>query len=678
MGAVVAGLYASGHDAVELQTMFADADWSSLVTGRADYRYKSFRDKEKQADYFSDYVAGIGENGLVFPSGVQSLRRMRLFLREKTSTVAGVSEFDALPTPFRAIATNLSDGSAAAFESGDIVSAMLASMAVPGLYPAVKIDDEVYVDGGMSKQVGIDVARSMGADVIIVIDTTIEPAKLEDPPSFAGAMQQLVQIQVWQNWKRQISLLTESDLHIRPDTKGLSTSAFQSVAAGYERGYNEATKHMERLRELAVQAAPPTRSQPPPKTEQITLAAIDVEDEADLKDSLLLGRLGIDAGAQTSEADIQDRLKHVESVGVFDSVDYILSPVEGGQRLELRTSKRSLGSDFAQLGARFSNTFDGDSSYELVGRWSRRPVNQFAGEISLAAAIGTNQAVLLEWFQPLSVNGRYYVSPSFQYEGRNFPIAVGALRINENRLQTFSGNLQIGRELGLWGVASVEGLLLRSRGRLRYQPLAITNIESFAEENAASAEYVVKYAGARARFAVDTLDSLDFPTSGIALNARLTYLSELSGEIDNADVKVADLELSGAGSVADIGVYAKIEGGWQSLDGNPATAFYLGGFKRVSGFDDLSLPATQYAMGRVEIYKRLTAAQRVTGFPIYVGGTIEYADIQFDSDFLEIDDGVFAGSVYGAVVTPLGPVYVAYGHAGGGRNAVYFLFGRAF
>jgi NTE family protein len=110
MGAVVGALYASGHNADQLKDIFVNADWGSISTGRLPYREQGFRKKEDERDYFSDYVIGLGKDGISLPSGLTSLRGMRRYLRQQTEQVAHESDFDRLPIPYRATATDLSTG----------------------------------------------------------------------------------------------------------------------------------------------------------------------------------------------------------------------------------------------------------------------------------------------------------------------------------------------------------------------------------------------------------------------------------------------------------------------------------------------------------------------------------------------------------------------------------------
>lgn len=136
---------------------------------------KAFAPRRTNPNSFRTTSSGR-QNGLVLPTGISSLRGMKRYLRQQTDALGQEVDFDKLPIPFRAIATDLSTGDSVTLGRGDLVSAALASMAVPGLYPSQRIDGRTLIDGGMSKQVPIDVARKWALTSSL---SSIRPFRLE-------------------------------------------------------------------------------------------------------------------------------------------------------------------------------------------------------------------------------------------------------------------------------------------------------------------------------------------------------------------------------------------------------------------------------------------------------------------------------------------------------------------
>src|SRR5690606_25095051 len=106
------------------------------------------------------------------PPGLIQGQKLEQLLRNATLPVATVNNFDDLPIPFRAIATDLETGEAVLMQSGDLVSAMRASMSAPGVFAPVQRDGRLLVDGGLVENLPVQVARQMGVDVLIVVDVS--------------------------------------------------------------------------------------------------------------------------------------------------------------------------------------------------------------------------------------------------------------------------------------------------------------------------------------------------------------------------------------------------------------------------------------------------------------------------------------------------------------------------
>ncbi|CAN0488194.1 unnamed protein product, partial [Phaeothamnion confervicola] len=200
---------------------------------------------------------------------------------------------DDLPIPYRAIGTDLNTGLAVTLDHGDVVDAAVASMAVPGLYPPQKVNGFVLVDGGMSKQMPVDVARAMGADIIIAVDLTVGVKRIEEGAAVSAVdtAMRLIDLQVMRNWQQQVDALQPQDIHIRPDMTGLSTYGFDKVREGYERGKKATEAFKVRLQEIAATAAPAARGLDR-SDEKIPLAAVKVDSDSGIKESVIINRLG--------------------------------------------------------------------------------------------------------------------------------------------------------------------------------------------------------------------------------------------------------------------------------------------------------------------------------------------------------------------------------------------------
>lgn len=170
MGAIVGGLYATGMSAAELESLIGSLDWAGALTDKPDRADLSFRRKQDDAQVPVDFELGLRGASLVLPKGVVQGQKLDLLLRELTLGVSHVHDFDELPIPFRAIASDIEKGEIYVMERGDLARAIRASMSVPAVFTPVRIDGRLLVDGGLVGNLPVDVMQAMGVDIVIAVD----------------------------------------------------------------------------------------------------------------------------------------------------------------------------------------------------------------------------------------------------------------------------------------------------------------------------------------------------------------------------------------------------------------------------------------------------------------------------------------------------------------------------
>ena len=168
MGAIVGGLYASGMTADELETELRRIDWDALFAPRVARPYLSQRRKEEDFEIATGLEFGVHDGQLSAPQGALSSRGLELLLRRLTLPVRHVEDFDRLPIPFRAVATDMETGKPVILSHGDLAIALRSSMSVPGVFAPTEVDGRLLGDGGLVDNLPVDVARAMGVDIVIV------------------------------------------------------------------------------------------------------------------------------------------------------------------------------------------------------------------------------------------------------------------------------------------------------------------------------------------------------------------------------------------------------------------------------------------------------------------------------------------------------------------------------
>ncbi|MEM9388493.1 MAG: patatin-like phospholipase family protein [Pseudomonadota bacterium] len=660
MGSVVGALYATGYRAEEIEQIFAEAPWNELFNAPLRRRDNGYLEKERRDRFLTGYVGGIGEDGsFLLPGGLASMSELKAFYRSLLFAVPRDSDFDELVVPFRAVATDISTGEAHVFRGGDLVEAVLASMALPAVFAPREIDGRAYLDGGLAQNLPVQAVLDMGADIVIAIDLTLKPPELEPTASIADVTQQLGRLLVWQNHKHQLALLDDDDLLIRPESEGFSITAFDRVMEGVARGRAavEASREgLEHIRRTARPASRAPRPEIPSFEPQIAIANSTVID-----DDAVLTRLDY-APSDLDDATLLSRkLRDIRSFGGFGEVDFS----HDGIRPVLVLNERPLGRTLISMGLRAQSNLDGDSNYGLLAEVSRRPFSSNGGELRLSGEFGTNLGATVELHQPFGANSRFFVQPGIEYRAEEILFDIADFRVGEFWQQAGNLRLRLGRELGAWGVLSAE--TIATVGRVR--PQVTVDPDTFQTE---------KYAllGVGARFAVDTLDSGHWPLAGSRLISSIQYLESLDEQGQNTKYRLSFLQAAHKGSFG-FGFRVRAES-VDSDDDEPIEILSLGGFRQLSAFSPNSLPTNRYALASVEVFRRLTNTDQVFSLPLYAGLSVEYANVAFDLFSQGAEENIGSVGVYLGADTPIGPTSIGIGLSDEGRYAVFLNIGTTF
>ena len=191
---------------------------------------------------------------MLLPKGFASGVQLESVLRN-LSKVRGFQHFDELPIPFRAVATDLVSGKAVVLSQGELASAMRASMSVPAAIEPVRLDDKLLVDGGLTNNLPIDVARAMGADVIIAVNLGTPLMKPDQLTSVLGVTGQMVNILTEQNVQASLASLKPSDILVLPELGDFSAADFDHLPTTIPIGEAAARKVADRLAAYSVPKA---------------------------------------------------------------------------------------------------------------------------------------------------------------------------------------------------------------------------------------------------------------------------------------------------------------------------------------------------------------------------------------------------------------------------------------
>lgn len=249
MGSIVGGLYACGNKAVRLDSLVRAQDWTYVLSDREDLSHQSLHEREKQNTYIIskniDFGAGISVDGGGFILG----KNILTLFDALTAPYHDSIDFNRLPIPFACVATNIIDNTEYDFHSGVLSQAMRASMSIPGAFAPVRQGDMVLVDGGLRNNFPADIARQMGADIIIGVSVQGAPKTAADINSTASILSQIVDVNCKNKYEENLSI---TDIVIRVDTKGYGAASFNAAAIDtlIRRGEKAALLHWDELTAL--------------------------------------------------------------------------------------------------------------------------------------------------------------------------------------------------------------------------------------------------------------------------------------------------------------------------------------------------------------------------------------------------------------------------------------------
>lgn len=245
MGSIVGGLYSIGYNANLLDSLVRRQDWTFLLSDKEDTSMQDLQERERQNTYMFTRAIKHGKRDIE-DSGVIIGKNLMSLFQQLTIGYNDSVSFDSFPIPFACVATNLVDNSEHDFHGGYLPRAMRASMAIPMVFSPVRLGDKVLIDGGFRNNFPADIAREMGADIIIGVTVQGEPKNAEELGSTVNMLGQIIEFSCTNKYEENLAI---TDVPIHVDTKGYSAASFTAAAIDtlIRRGEEAAMKHWDEL-----------------------------------------------------------------------------------------------------------------------------------------------------------------------------------------------------------------------------------------------------------------------------------------------------------------------------------------------------------------------------------------------------------------------------------------------
>ncbi len=679
MGAIIGGLYASGMSAQALERELLKVDWNALFASRVAREELSQRRKEDDFEVAPALELGLRDGALRIPLGTLSSRGLESLLRRYTLPVRGIRSFDALPTPFRAVATDMENGRARVLSEGDLALALRSSMSVPGVFAPTEVDGRILGDGGLVDNLPVDVARAMGADVVIVVNIGTPIAGRETLGSLVGVTAQMIAILTEQNVQRSLASLTKRDLLIAPQLGTLSSADFDKMRDFVQLGELQAQAQVVQLADYAVdadgyrawaQARAQAQDAPP------TLAFVRFEGSERSNAQRSARELASQPGRPFEVARAEADVRRLAASGDYERVDYQLVRDESGRDgLVFKLDEKSWGPNYLKLGLDLATDFSGRASFNVKVVHTSHWLDAAGTEWRNRVRIGSDPAWYTELYRPLGwtlgPSNDWFVAATAAIERREVVTYVGPEGPESGRLRRTSGVVAF--DLGQpWGGF---GELRAGVFRARFQDKLLI----VRDDDAGPVASNLDLTGVRLRAVVDQLDYAFLPQRGYRLVGELASgraLSRAGGVGVEQDFTRFDVDAIGALSFGrlhtiNLALRSQLAGQASVL----AQGLYsLGGFQRLSGYKPGQVEGNYLLFGRASYYYRLTPPALTRGF--FAGFSLEAGNAWRERGDVSLGDLRSGMSAFIGADTGLGPLYLGLVHAPRGDTGLYLFLGR--
>lgn len=658
MGAVVGGLWSSGLSAAEIERELLAVDWPAVFRDDVPRSALSFRRKEEQRWGLMEPELGLAGGALQLPSGLVAGHRLALLLQTLVLPVLPERDFDRMPIPFRATATDIQTGQLVVMARGSLAEAIRASMAVPAAFAPVPRDGTLLVDGGLVDNLPVDVARSLGADVIIAVDVGSELHSADALESLLGVASQVTRLMTRMNTERAL-VQDPPDLLIKPDLSLFSMTDFFRSAEMIERGDSAARAAAGTLDQWSMgkpeydawRARVRGRRGDRPVPAVVRVEGADPEVAKRLRD-----RLRYHAGVPMDTARLRADLHKIYGIGGFDRVGFDLLNEADGQVLVVEVVPQAVGPTTIRFGLGLSDDFKGRGTFHLGLQLLRLRLTREGGELRFRAAAGADRQISAELYQPLAATSRLFASAEVGHHRRSTLFDSGDHTTPYASRRTSVGT-GVGVHTGTWG---------RWTAGVRF--------EQVDTEGPAEPEMFRGWQGGTVLVTeIDRLDNATFPRDGVTARAELTSMKEWVGDApahDRLAVEVVQVLSRGRG-ILILGA----SGGTAFGSRLPLhEQFRLGGFLRLSGLRNDALAGEEMFLGRVVLLREIGSADLLR-----LGVALELGDAWSSPESFSAERLRAGATALGSVRTVVGSVHFGLGVTeGAGWGAHLFLGSLSF
>ena len=663
MGGLVGGLYASGLSPQEITTFVGGIKWSAVLSGQLPFPALSYRRKEDKIAFPNRLEFGL-KHGISLPNGLNSGSAVGLLLDQTMLPYYDLKSFDDLPIPFRCVATDLTTGKEHVFKDGSLAQAMRSTMSIPGVFAPVEHGTQVYSDGAALNNFPVDVAREMGADIVIGVYLDTGPFQKSALNSLVGVAGRNVEIMIAAN---ELSGMKSANILLKVDLSKFTSSDFEKSAEIIPLGMKVAEEHAADLEKFAVNDA----------DWQAYIAQRNERRRTTVPSPQFIDIYGMHGVQQTEVANeftqyvnqpvdtkkIENTIEDLQGTGIYSSISYNMIDKDGQTGLLVRPRLKDYGPPFLNLGVFLSSNDANDIQLGLGGRATFFGMAGPGSELRVNASIGQIAGISGELYKPIFYGRGPFVAPRAYYEH-----TVAAYYSGSSQLAQYT-EAQNGFGIDL-------GYRFGSKAELRigedYQWYSETLRIGTPIEQAFNITPWVS----NVRFQYLGQDSVQVPTRGTEFLTKYIYSTQ--SPIGSSGYSQWDSTVEHFIPVKTRGIlFGTGSGGTSFGDTNLGLAgFSLGGPLRLSAYNRGELLGSDYFLGQAGYLHQLFKLNPVIGDAVYVGGFYEIGKVWNPAEGTPNLPNDVAGILI--LKTLIGPIFGGASIGDSDHRKWFFGLGRIF
>ena len=354
MGSVIGGMYAMGYSAEEIEQFALSRDWDALFSNDIARKNLSIREKQEQEKYiFSFPASNLFDINL--PGGLSTGQNISLMLSNVTWDYHDVSDFSNLPIPYFCNATDLETGKEVILDSGNMATAIRASIAIPTIFTPIEINEKLLVDGGIVNNFPVDEMKRRNVDIIIGVNLGFKSYSKDELNSLGNIIEQALFIHAYE---KNLENQKMCDILISPDIQEMSAAGFNNIEQLIAKGELAARKNIEALHSLANDRADNLKTADTlgaNKKELITLTNIELTGIENVSQSFVMGKLKLKTPSTVTLDEVEESINRMYGSQFFTKATYQLKTNKSGKTLIINTEEKS--KYLYQIGGHYDRDF---------------------------------------------------------------------------------------------------------------------------------------------------------------------------------------------------------------------------------------------------------------------------------------------------------------------------------